>query len=170
MNKMRNLFVLALVLGVALTLAPAARAADAGVYGKLMEHYEPIREALLNDSLDGVADHAAAIEETAARLQADLTAKKAGVPEAKLQEVQALLPDVVGAAGELAEAGDLEEARRLFGELSEAMVLYHGLVPGAEMMVAYCPMVEESWLQPEGDLGNPYMGQKMARCGKKASD
>lgn len=29
----------------------------------------------------------------------------------------------------------------------------------------YCPMVKRSWLQPEGDVGNPYFGRKMPGCG-----
>lgn len=160
---------LVLIAVLVAALAPPAQAADS-TYAELVEHYEPIRQALLNDTLDGVADHAREIADSAADLQGDLTAGAAGVPAGDLLAVKALLPEIIGAARELADAEDLEGARRFFGELSEPMVVYHGLVPDAEMIVAYCPMVEESWLQPEGTLGNPYMGQRMARCGKKVGE
>lgn len=158
------------ILVLALAAAPPALAADGTAYDALTEHYEPIRQALLHDHLDGVSDHAEALADTAADLREDLSAERAGVPADKLAEVKVLLPKLEGAARKLAGAGDLEEARRVFGELSEPMVLYHELVPGDELVVAYCPMVEESWLQPDGDLGNPYMGQRMAKCGKKVGD
>ena len=34
----------------------------------------------------------------------------------------------------------------------------------AEPAGAYCPMHKRSWLQPDGEIGNPYGG--MPRCGE----
>jgi hypothetical protein len=45
-------------------------------------------------------------------------------------------------------------------------VQYRAKVSGDDLpVVMYCPMVKRSWLQPAGEVGNPYHGQKMANCG-----
>jgi hypothetical protein len=36
-------------------------------------------------------------------------------------------------------------------------------------VVVYCAMAEKVWIQPKGEIGNPYYGQSMARCGEVVS-
>jgi hypothetical protein len=31
-------------------------------------------------------------------------------------------------------------------------------------------MAQQVWLQPKGEIGNPYYGQSMARCGEVVSE
>ena len=48
------------------------------------------------------------------------------------------------------------------------MVQYRAQVEGDELpVVMYCSMAKKSWLQlAGGEIGNPYYGQSMARCGE----
>lgn len=161
---------LAAALAVAVLAVPALAAeAPGGAYATVVEHYQPVRDALLADSLDGISAHAKRIAAAARGLEADFSAAAAGVPAEKAAEVEALLPELAKAAAALAAADDLAAARAAFGDLSAALVPWHEAVPGVELAVAFCPMAKESWLQPEGELGNPYMGRKMAKCGKVVS-
>lgn len=84
--------------------------------------------------------------------------------------LKALLPDVVEAAGKLAGAGDIAAAREAFFLLSKRLARYREMVGGERPAVAYCPMVKKSWLQPLGEIGNPYHGQSMPRCGEIVSE
>jgi hypothetical protein len=59
--------------------------------------------------------------------------------------------------------------RAAFGSLSKALVRYRQLVPDPAPVVVFCSMAQEVWLQPEGEIGNPYYGQSMARCGDVVS-
>jgi len=73
--------------------------------------------------------------------------------------------DEVIAALRRAGAHDLAATRTAFGELSKPMVRYREMVSGDRPMVVYCPMAKKPWLQPKGEIGNPYFGQSMATCG-----
>lgn len=64
------------------------------------------------------------------------------------------------------QAEDLEAARNAFKDISEQVIkleLPNGYV------VAFCPMADEgkgaSWVQKEGEIANPYFGEKMLKCG-----
>ena len=37
---------------------------------------------------------------------------------------------------------------------------------GKSTVVAWCSMSKKSWLQPAGEIGNPYYGKEMPRCGE----
>jgi hypothetical protein len=72
-------------------------------------------------------------------------------------------------AQSIADSKSLAEARKHFEALSKAAI------PVAKkeklMHVAHCPMAMDGkgadWLQKENDvIRNPYMGQKMPKCGK----
>ncbi len=151
----RSMFLLTLTL-FALTAA-AGGASSSEDFDALVKPYETIRLALVDDSTEGVAEEAEAIAAQAK----DLAAEKA-TPEA----VKTLLPEIAKAAGKLAEAPDLAAAREAFYALSQALVRYRSHVEGERPVVAYCPMAAKSWLQPDGEIGNPYYGQSMARCGE----
>ncbi len=36
--------------------------------------------------------------------------------------------------------------------------------------VVFCPMAKKAWIQPEGEIGNPYLGQEMPTCGEVVPD
>lgn len=144
----------------------SARATEAEAYGAMIQHYEQIRLALLNDRLDGVADQAAALERQARTLADDFDAQGAGVPAQAAGEAEGLLPEVASAAEAVAAAEDLKAARAAFGELTKPLLRYRELTGDTEVKVAYCPMAGKAWLQQDDEtIGNPYYGQSMAECG-----
>lgn len=149
------------VLAAALLLA-----ADDATYADVIDRYEEIRLALLNDSTEGVAEDARAIERAAKALAADFDAGAAGVSAARADEARALLPEIAAGAGAVAAASGLKATREAFKGLSEPMVRYHALAGTGGVAVAYCPMARASWLQKDEEtIGNPYYGQSMATCG-----
>jgi hypothetical protein len=165
-NTTHRLTLNPLVFALALVLAAAALPASAAEEGfpALAEHYEAIRQSLLHDSMDGVSRHGSQLAAAARSLDRDFTPAKAGVPAANAGEARELLGRVAAAADGIGRAKDLESARDAFTTLSERMISLAGLA-GADLSVGYCPMAKASWLQPDGKVGNPYMGQKMATCG-----
>ena len=139
----------------ALAASPAPAAPAAGGFNAVLPHYEAVRKELLADSLKGVATHAEEIRKRAPQ--------------------DALGKEIAKAAGQLAAAKDLTAARDAFSALSEPMVRWHkaaggaGSVGASDTVVAYCPMAKRSWLQPKGEIGNPYYGPSMATCGEFVS-
>jgi hypothetical protein len=156
---------LAFAVLAAVACAPA-EAAEADAYGAMIDRYEAIRLALLNDRLDGVPAEAEALAKGAGALAVDFDAERAGVPAPAAEEAEALLPEVAAAAKSVAAAEDLKTARAAFAELTAPLLRYRELAGDTAVRVAYCPMAEESWLQKDDEtIGNPYYGQSMAECG-----
>ncbi|HEX9736229.1 MAG TPA: hypothetical protein VGG06_30065 [Thermoanaerobaculia bacterium] len=140
-----------------LGLATAAGAGSSATFDRIVQPYEEIRLLLLNDSNDGVAGHAARIRDAA---------QTAAAGTAETEEARKLLEPIAGFAGDLAAGGEIQAQRDAFYELSKLLVQYRAKVSGDDLpVVMYCPMVKRSWLQPAGEVGNPYHGQKMANCG-----
>lgn len=155
------------LLVVGLLLIPGVLGAtESTVYEEISGHYEAIRLALLGDSLDGVDEHAAAIHELASDLVSDFSAGKAGVAGTEADKLETALQNIATAASRLADDSDLAAARDDFFRLTKPMAQYRKLAGTTGTVVAYCSMAQKAWIQPEGELGNPYMGQKMPRCGE----
>nr|WP_315854080.1 efflux RND transporter periplasmic adaptor subunit [Roseiconus nitratireducens] len=73
--------------------------------------------------------------------------------------------------------GSLETARAAYRTVSRALLLAAMVARGpqtAERLVHfYCPMVPGGggdWMQPEGELANPYWGSEMLRCGELVAE
>jgi hypothetical protein len=157
---------LSCVLGL-LTCA-SARAGQPSSFDVVLQHYEPIRLALIADSTAGVAEHGRAIVTELRALQADLSPERAGVSHQVMPVVKEKLPAMIAAAEKLAAADSLQTARDAFYQLSVPLVRWQeGADEGRRPSVAYCPMYRRSWLQPGEEIGNPYGG--MPRCGKIVS-
>jgi hypothetical protein len=109
--------------------------------------YESVRQGLLKDSLADAQKNAAVLATNARK------AKSATIAELA-QSVQ--------------KSRDLAGARRAFGLLSEEMIKVRNATKGARPAVYACPMVKKSWLQPKGQVGNPY-DTAMALCGELKS-
>jgi len=154
------------LLAVVLAVTPyQADASEKTTFAALNEDYEAIRVALLNDNTKGVSEHARAMESSIAMLNQHFSAAHAGVSEDKTAACEAVLPVISKAAARLAKASNITEARDAFGELSKPMVRYREMVSGDRPVVVYCSMAKKAWLQPGGEIGNPYYGQSMAKCG-----
>lgn len=124
----------------------------------MVESYLDARQLLAEDRLEGVSEELAAIGQAAQPLTASNDA-----------QVKALAQDLVNVAAVRPE--DLESAREAFEEISDAMIELTKTIQPSDaaaetLYVAYCPMVKASWLQATEELANPYMGQKMLKCGE----
>ena len=160
-----------LVTALLLAALPAAsHADDRTAFAQVVQNYEAARLSLINDSTRGVAERGREIVATIEGLAEDFSAKRAGIDAAQSEEVRSLLPLLREAATALADASDLDVARDAFYDLSKALVRWRKAAVVEVPAVAYCPMAKRSWLQPEGDLGNPYYGQSMLTCGDVVSD
>src|SRR5262249_38231967 len=141
-----------LAVALAVSCAPAAKSpahTGGAAPGSIIEPYLRIHDALADDRLDGVKQHAGEIATAAAA---------PGAPALKIDQ----------AAVQLAAAGDLNDARDRYGALSQAIVTYmKGLDLAAPegVRTAWCPMVDKPWLQKGTVIQNPYYGKHMSTCG-----
>src|SRR3954468_20979669 len=77
------------------------------------------------------------------------------------------------AARELQSAADLVSARAAFARLGNAVMSYakeSGVALGADVKVAYCPMLQKYWRQLEEQIQNPFYGTQMSDCGRINAD
>jgi hypothetical protein len=161
--KLKSLISVAIV-----AVCPTLFAAGTTTFENVMEHYEPIRLALLEDSMEGVNDHGRAIAAELRALESDFSAERAGASDEAAAIVEEKLDEMIAAADAIAEAASLEAARDGIYALTKPMVRWRlGVAESDRPAVAYCPMYKRSWLQPDGQIGNPYGG--MPRCGEIVS-
>jgi hypothetical protein len=134
----------------------------------VIEHYEPIRLALLADSMDGVNENGQAIAAELRALDAEFNPERAGASAVTAEIVRAKLDEMVAASDAVASAKSLEAARDGFYALTKPLVQWReGVLQSDRPAVAYCPMHKRSWLQPGEKIGNPYGG--MPGCGSIVS-
>jgi hypothetical protein len=117
--------------------------------------YLHIKTALANDSIDGVTDAARSIAAEAAKMTYHWPGNVA------VDATQA----IATAAQTLVRATDIKTARAAFGPLSDALIQYADEVGLGQLKVAYCPMVQKSWVQEDGAIRNPFYGSAMLSCG-----
>jgi hypothetical protein len=143
-----------LLMVAAAACAPAPQtsntpAAGATMSAAIVDPYLKIQEALADDSVEGVRQHAGEIATASSAL---------GAPAMKIDT----------AALQLASATEIDDARTKFGTLSEAIDNYmtglHLQAPEG-VRVAVCPMVQKPWLQKGDAIANPYYGKEMLTCG-----
>jgi hypothetical protein len=146
----------------------AGWAGGPSAFDAVMEHYEPVRLALIGDSMDGVNAHGKAIAAELRALESSFSPDRAGVTGETAAIVREKLPEMIAAADAIATANSLGPARDGLYELSKPMVRWReGVSQSGRPSVAYCPMHKRSWLQPGEEIGNPYGG--MPRCGNIVS-
>jgi Cu(I)/Ag(I) efflux system membrane fusion protein len=141
-------FVAAAIVAVLLFSGTSLQASEA--MKAIIASYVDIHANLFRDKMDGVKPSAAAIVLQASRLGAGGAAMAA-------------------AAKRMEAAADLKAARDAFGALSDAVIAAgkaEGWKDVPDIKVAYCPMVNKSWLQKEGSIRNPYYGPAMPSCGE----
>jgi hypothetical protein len=109
----------------------------------LFTRYEAVRKGFLATSLKDVQSGAKQLAADARAARQDEIAKKADA---------------------VVKAADLNAARVAFGALSDDMIKLRASAKGARPAVYHCPMVAKAWLQPKGQVGNPY-DAAMATCG-----
>jgi Cu(I)/Ag(I) efflux system membrane fusion protein len=121
--------------------------------GTLLTPYLAIGQILSDDELDDLAMLGAQIV-TAAESRAD----QPGVAE------------MLAAVGRIG-AADISTARLAYRKLSEGMIAWLVAHPDQRegLLLVHCPMAFANegayWVQPRGQLRNPYEGAMMLRCG-----
>ena len=166
----RSLGFMLTAVAIAVLYAAPSSADERSSFERLTGHYEGIRQALLHDSMDGVADAAHHIEHELDALESEFTASTAGIRPGSDDDCRAVLPAIRSATTDLLGAATIADARESFGDLSNALVQFRQLVAEPAPVVAFCSMAQKVWLQPKGEIGNPYYGQSMARCGEIVSE
>ncbi|HEV2720727.1 MAG TPA: hypothetical protein VG323_11960 [Thermoanaerobaculia bacterium] len=111
----------------------------------IFSSYENARQALLKTSVPDV-------QSSARQLAAIARAEKQ--------------PAIAAKADAVAAAKDIASARTAFAALSDEVIKFRAAVPGDRPAVAYCPMEKKSWLQPKGEITNPYVAPPMRGCGE----
>ena len=143
-----------------------SESAEPTVYDQILVHYEAVRQALLQDSVEGIGAHARAIR----KISEEFDASKAAIDPVNAASCEKLLAAARQAAADLAATKTLVDARESFGRLSEHLIEYQRMSKTADSIVVYCSMADKSWLQPAGAIGNPYVGQSMSSCGEIVAD
>jgi Cu(I)/Ag(I) efflux system membrane fusion protein len=88
---------------------------------------------------------------------------------AKASEMGAGGAAMAAAAKTVGGATDLKTAREAFGALSDAVIAAakaEGWKDLSDVKLAYCPMVNRSWMQKGEKIRNPYYGAGMLECGE----
>lgn len=107
--------------------------------------YEEARQALIKGSIPDVQKAAQHIADSAHRADQLAISEKAAALE---------------------KAEDLKAARLAFAALSDEVIKYREARCCERPAVAYCSMEKKSWLQPTGEIGNPYVDASMRKCGE----
>jgi hypothetical protein len=155
---------------LALPVVLLADATATGPFSELSDHYETIRVALLADSVSGVGEAAHALADGAADLHQSLSRDMQDSDSGNREKLGTALLEIQESASMLAHASSLESAREEFFVLTRSMAMVRKLAGDRSTLVAYCSMAQKAWIQPEGEIGNPYMGRKMPRCGEIVGD
>jgi hypothetical protein len=114
---------------------------------EILEHYFAIRDLLAHDKTEDVATEA---EEMSRRLDKLIESLRA-----------------IRTAADSLKAEDLKRAREEFGPVSEAVLGHIKNFGFSGKAYSFrCDMAEESWLQEHDQIGNPYYGSQMYKCGK----
>ena len=128
--------------------------------------YFDVQKALASDKKPP-PDSSQALHKAALELRSD----------AALPAASAKLAQAIAAKSEHLHHLDLNGARKEFKPISHAIVTLASQVrsEGAQNSFThfYCPMVKDGggdWLQPGGELLNPYFGSEMLRCGEKVQE
>jgi hypothetical protein len=80
-------------------------------------------------------------------------------------------PEIAAQADAVAGTDDIEKARQAFAALSDAMIAYRATTSEPKPQVVYCSMAKHSWLQPKGNITNPYYADPAMRsCGEVKSN
>ena len=131
---------------------------------EVFEHYIHVKTALVNSNADEAKNGATAILEVLRNFDKSLLA--AGQKSAYDKSIVG----IKSAAGGIVSAGDLEQQRVHFAELSlRSYELAKSFGAGRKMYHEHCPMAFDDkgamWLSESEDIRNPYFGEKMLQCG-----
>lgn len=142
-----------------------------------MDHSQPEAGAtggsvvIENDQLNAVYQHY--VHLTTALINSDVAEAKsaANAIEAGAKDLQAGNA-IASSAAKITSASSIEEQRDAYVKLSSEMVeqVKQAGVENGEVFVQFCPMANNdkgaTWLSSNKEIRNPYMGEKMLKCGE----
>lgn len=115
----------------------------------VFENYLKIQTALAQDSMEGMAESAAAIAQAV-----------------RTDPARALPFRVADRADKLALAKNLKQARSAFLRLSPPLIEYAKKTRMPGLYEGWCRMHWAFWLQASTNISNPYCGKAIPRCGR----
>jgi hypothetical protein len=123
--------------------------------------YEKLRDLLARDTTDGLDG-----------IVVELAKQAESAASSSSGSAKTALSGMASAANGLTgKKGDWDALRKQFGELSKHTVALLVAVPELRegRHVFECPMAQgySKWVQTSEEMANPYMGQKMLKCGGK---
>jgi uncharacterized protein (DUF2342 family) len=157
-----------ILIAAAALVASTVYASAPTTWDSLSRRYETIRVSLTKDSIAGISAEAKAIDAELAKAEKKLDAAAFGTTDAKA--VKTLIPQLRLNVQKVAAAKNIAEARDAFGALSTNWIAMRKVASGAKGHIAYCSMANKAWVQPTRELGNPYYGSSMLRCGEIIAD
>ena len=166
----RSYFGIAAALIILIMAASGVVAQNVTLFDQLLSEYETIRLALLHDSTEGVQESALSMVRHVDEYDPESDTPAAAINSENSDKFRVWIHDFRESADMLSHADALASSRDAFGKLSRAMVAYRQLTESPKSVVVYCSMAEKVWLQPKGEIGNPYYGQSMAGCGEIISE
>ncbi len=107
----------------------------------LIDHYAPLRDALVQDDLETAQKKAIALSKYAKEKDEHL----------------------VLLCHEISHSKSLDEARETFKEVSDYVIKHVSNKEG--YFIGECPMAKAKWVQTDEKVKNPYMGKSMLSCG-----
>lgn len=129
-------------------------------FSAVQQPYDAVRLALTSDDLPGAKAEAAKL-----RAAAQAEAAWAKTATGRGPELARPWSGVAAAAAKLERAAAMTDARKAFGGASEALRKALAIAERDDIIVVYCPMVKRHWLQPKGEIRNPYESA-MPNCGR----
>jgi hypothetical protein len=126
----------------------------------VQQRYDAVRLAL-------TAERLPAAKSEAVKLRAAAQTEQAWAKTATGRGPELVKPfaKVAAAAAKIESAASITDARKAFGESSDAMRDAMKIAERGDLLVVYCPMVKLNWLQPKAEIRNPY-GSAMPNCGR----
>ncbi len=132
---------------------------------RIIDVYFSIRTRLANDSMDGIEKSILSMEEKVKKIKGN----NLDLPENVYKE---LMKKFAHMDHQLADMSgkSLDETREAFKNISKNLREYveefhYRLKETKKVYIFFCPMAEASWVQENGEIGNPYFGSKMLNCG-----
>ncbi len=129
-------------------------------FSAVQQPYDAVRLALTADRLPAAKKEAAKL-----RSAAESEAAWAKTATGRGPELAKPWTSIAMAAAKIERAQSITDARKAFGESSEAMRAALKIAERDDFLVVFCPMVKLHWLQPTGEIRNPY-GSAMPNCGR----
>jgi hypothetical protein len=129
-------------------------------FSAVQQPYDALRLALTAERLP-----AARKEATKLRTAAEAEVAWAKTARGRGPELAKPFTGVAAAAAKIEKTNSMTDARKAFGESSDALRIAMAIAERDDLLVVWCPTAKLHWLQPRGEIRNPY-GAALPNCGR----